>query len=64
VTATRPDRRTGYAQVDGLSIAYQIYGDGPRHLIVVPGYMTNIEPSRSRKRAYPGHSPFSIALAR
>jgi hypothetical protein len=35
VTATRPDRRTGYAQVDGLSIAYQIYGDGPRNLIAL-----------------------------
>jgi class 3 adenylate cyclase/pimeloyl-ACP methyl ester carboxylesterase len=48
------DRRTGYAQVDGLSIAYQIYGDGPRHLIVVPGYMTNID----QNWEWPGYARF------
>jgi hypothetical protein len=41
--ALGPKRRTGYAQVDGLSIALQTYGDGPFHLIVAPGYMTNID---------------------
>jgi len=35
-------RRTGYAQIDGLSIAYQVHGDGAP-LIFQPGYMTNID---------------------
>jgi len=35
-------RRTGYAQIDGLSIAYQVHGEGPP-LIFQPGYMTNID---------------------
>jgi len=35
-------RRTGYAQIDGLSIAYQVSGHGPP-LIFQPGYMTNID---------------------
>jgi hypothetical protein len=37
-------RHTGYARVDGLNIALQTYGEGPRHLIFVPGYMTKRRP--------------------
>src|SRR2546430_812219 len=47
-------RRTGYAQVDGLSIAFQTYGDGPFHLIVAPGYMTNID----QNWEWPGYAHF------
>ena len=47
-------RKTGYARVDGLSIAFQTYGDGPFHLIVAPGYMTNID----QNWEWPGYARF------
>jgi pimeloyl-ACP methyl ester carboxylesterase/DNA-binding winged helix-turn-helix (wHTH) protein len=34
--------RTRYASSDGLSIAYQVFGDGPA-LVIVAGFTTNIE---------------------
>ncbi len=34
---------TRYAKSGEVSIAYQIVGDGPRDLILVPGWMSNIE---------------------
>ena len=34
---------TKYATSDGLSIAYQVFGDGPRDLVYVPGWISNIE---------------------
>jgi pimeloyl-ACP methyl ester carboxylesterase len=47
-------RRTGHATVDGLKIAFQTYGEGQRHLIVVPGYMTNID----QNWEWPGYARF------
>jgi pimeloyl-ACP methyl ester carboxylesterase len=35
--------QTRYAQSDGASIAYQVLGDGPLDLVVVPGFATHIE---------------------
>ncbi len=34
---------TKYATSDGLSIAYQVFGDGPRDLVYVPGWISNVE---------------------
>ena len=35
---------TRYAKApDGVSIAYQVYGDGPRDLVWVPGWVSNLE---------------------
>src|SRR5215213_4571411 len=35
---------TRYARtVDGLDIAYQVHGDGPRDLLVVPGIISHVE---------------------
>jgi pimeloyl-ACP methyl ester carboxylesterase len=34
---------TKYATSDGLSVAYQVFGDGPRDLVYVPGWISNIE---------------------
>ncbi len=35
--------RTRYAKSGDLNIAYQVYGDGPRDLVYVPGWVSNIE---------------------
>jgi pimeloyl-ACP methyl ester carboxylesterase len=45
--------QTGYARIDGLSIAYQLFGDGPP-LVVVPGYMTNLD----QNWEWPGYARF------
>jgi pimeloyl-ACP methyl ester carboxylesterase len=34
---------TSYAKSGGLSIAYQIVGDGPLDLVYVPGWISNVE---------------------
>lgn len=39
--ATTP--ATKYAKSDDVNIAYQVVGDGPRDLILVPGWLSNIE---------------------
>jgi pimeloyl-ACP methyl ester carboxylesterase/class 3 adenylate cyclase len=38
---SRPTTR--YAKSGGVSIAYQLVGDGPRDLVYVPGWVSNIE---------------------
>ena len=37
----QPDTR--YADSGGVNIAYQVVGDGPRDLVLVPGWASNIE---------------------
>ncbi len=34
---------TRYADSDGISVAYQVFGDGPVDLVWVPGYISNVE---------------------
>jgi pimeloyl-ACP methyl ester carboxylesterase len=34
---------TRYAKSNGVNIAYQVVGDGPRDLVYVPGWISNIE---------------------
>jgi hypothetical protein len=35
--------RTQYARSGDVHIAYQVVGDGPRDLVVVPGWVSNVE---------------------
>src|SRR6478752_6099746 len=34
---------TRYAKSDGVSLAYQVVGDGPHELILVPGFVSHVE---------------------
>jgi len=34
---------TRYASSGGINIAYQVIGDGPIDLVLVPGWVSNIE---------------------
>src|SRR3954463_3578942 len=36
-------RETQYAKSDGVSVAYQVVGDGPHDLILVPGFVSHVE---------------------
>ena len=42
-TADQPIPKTQYAEADGLSIAYQVFGSGPQDLIIVPGTISHAE---------------------
>src|SRR6185436_3545767 len=42
-TAPPMTPETRYAKSGDVNIAYQVVGDGPRDLILVPGWMSNIE---------------------
>jgi pimeloyl-ACP methyl ester carboxylesterase len=42
---TTPTPRTRYAKSGDLNIAYQVVGDGPRDLVYVPGWISNVEVS-------------------
>jgi pimeloyl-ACP methyl ester carboxylesterase len=37
----RPETR--YARIGGISIAYQVIGDGPIDLVLVPGFVSHLE---------------------
>ena len=50
---------TRYAQSGDVSIAYQVMGDGPIDLILVPGYVSHIEFAHE----LPGLTPFMRRLA-
>jgi hypothetical protein len=39
--ATRPETR--YARSGDVNIAYQVFGDGPRDLVFVPGWVSNVD---------------------
>jgi pimeloyl-ACP methyl ester carboxylesterase len=36
-------RQIRYAESDGLQIAYEVFGEGPRDLVLVHGWVTNLE---------------------
>ncbi len=36
-----PDTR--YAAIDGVHVAYQVFGDGPLDLVIVPGFISNVD---------------------
>ena len=36
---------TGYARSGNTRIAYQVFGDGPRDLVIVPGFVSHLETS-------------------
>lgn len=35
--------RTRYVEVDGIHLAYQIVGDGPMDIVLVPGFISHVE---------------------
>jgi class 3 adenylate cyclase len=37
------EARTHYADSDGVSIAYQVHGEGPLDLVFVPGFVSHVE---------------------
>jgi class 3 adenylate cyclase len=37
------EAETHYADSDGVSIAYQVHGDGPLDLLLVPGFVSHVE---------------------
>ena len=37
------ESQTRYANNDGVNIAYQVHGEGPRDLILVPGWVSHVE---------------------
>ncbi|MGN6557438.1 MAG: adenylate/guanylate cyclase domain-containing protein [Solirubrobacterales bacterium] len=39
----RMEAETRYADSDGVSIAYQVHGDGPLELVFVPGFVSHVE---------------------
>ena len=41
----RGDRRIRYAQVRDADVAYQVTGDAPEDLLIVPGQLNHIESS-------------------
>jgi len=43
VTTEPPVPKTQYAESDGLSIAYQVFGDGAQDLLIVPGIISHLE---------------------
>ena len=43
MTAEHAIPETQYAESDGLSIAYQVFGSGAHDLVVIPGILTHIE---------------------
>jgi len=62
----RMDRENEYARSGDVNIAYQVVGDGPRDLVLVPGFVSHLEEdwtssSRARSRisspARGSHSP-------
>jgi pimeloyl-ACP methyl ester carboxylesterase len=43
MTADLPVPQTQYAESDGLSIAYQVFGSGAQDLVIVPGILSHVE---------------------
>jgi pimeloyl-ACP methyl ester carboxylesterase len=35
--------KTRYAKSGGVSIAYQVLGDGPLDVVFIPGFVSNVE---------------------
>ncbi len=53
------DSETRYARSGDLSIAYQVIGDGPRDIVLVPGFISHVE----FLHEVPGYSAFLDGLA-
>ena len=53
------DAETGYALSGDVRVAYQVVGDGPRDLVLVPGFVSNLELAWE----YPSYERFMRRLA-
>jgi pimeloyl-ACP methyl ester carboxylesterase len=51
---------TRYAQSGEVSVAYQVIGEGPRDLVIVPGIISNVEFFHQ----LPGYTDFLCGLGR
>ena len=51
---------THFAENDGVSIAYQVFGEGPRDLLYIPGWISNLDLFWEEPRV----ARFFLALAR
>lgn len=58
IDETRPPE-TRYARAGGVSIAYQVIGDGPLDLVHIPSWITNVEENWNE----PGYARFLRRLA-
>jgi hypothetical protein len=45
--------RTRYAERSGLHLAYQVIGDGPLDIVLVPGFVSHVERVWEEPRAAP-----------
>jgi pimeloyl-ACP methyl ester carboxylesterase len=43
MSTASPIPETRYAESDGLSIAYQVFGSGPQDLVLIPGIVSHLE---------------------
>jgi pimeloyl-ACP methyl ester carboxylesterase len=59
VTAEQTIPKTQYAESDGLSIAYQVFGNGSQDLVIVPGTISHAEADWE----IPGHAQARWRLA-
>lgn len=50
---------TSFTQSDGLSIAYQVWGEGERNLVLIPGMISHLEASLTR----PGYMKWIKTIA-
>lgn len=60
MTADSPIPATQYAESDGLSIAYQVFGSGKQDLVVVPGIISHLDADWND----PDHAEMNRRLAR
>ena len=44
--------QTRYAKSGGVNIAYQVVGDGPIDLVLVPGWVSNIDVFRRQRQPH------------
>jgi pimeloyl-ACP methyl ester carboxylesterase len=51
--------RTNYLEHDGLNIAWQVFGEGPAEIMIVPGWVSNVD----QFWAYPDPREFLAKLA-
>jgi hypothetical protein len=54
---------TQYAKCGPVSIAYQVVGDGPTDLILVPGFVSHVEVASGGSAASAFSEPAGLVLA-
>ena len=58
MTTDIPLPQTQYAESDGLSIAYQVFGSGTQDLIIIPGIVSHLDADwEDERHAYMPYTP-------